>query len=239
MTSPLILADHHDADALAAAYARHGRVQIGGFLAADSARWLVQALAASTGWKLTLNRGETILDYDRTAFAALPEGDRAAVSRMVAAGGRDGFQFCYDVIRAADAMPPDAPLPAATHLFNRPETLDRLRHITGAGDIARADAHATRFGPGQFLTTHDDHIAGKGRRAAYVLNLTSRWRPDWGGLLLFYDAQGNVTRGFTPAFNTLTLFAVPQAHGVSWVTPLAAGPRHAITGWLLADEAAG
>jgi Rps23 Pro-64 3,4-dihydroxylase Tpa1-like proline 4-hydroxylase len=73
-----------------------------------------------------------------------------------------------------------------------------------------------------------------GRRAAYVLNLTPEWRPDWGGLLQFYDAMGNVSRAFTPGFNVLNIFRVPQPHSVSWVTPLAAAPRYAVTGWLRA-----
>jgi Rps23 Pro-64 3,4-dihydroxylase Tpa1-like proline 4-hydroxylase len=31
-------------------------------------------------------------------------------------------------------------------------------------------------------------VAGKNRVAAYVLNLTPRWRVEWGGLLMFHDA---------------------------------------------------
>ena len=110
------------------------------------------------------------------------------------------------------------------HARGRPDSLalvDSRQRFT----YAELDGHASRYAPGQFLTTHDDHIEAKSRRAAYVMNLTPRWRPDWGGLLLFYDRLGNVTRGYTPGFNMLNLFAVPQAHAVSWVTPLAAVPR--------------
>ena len=59
---------------------------------------------------------------------------------------------------------------------------------------------------------------------------------DWGGLLLFHDGQDNVTRGYLPVFNSLNLFSVPQRHNVTWVTPLAAAPRYAVTGWLRAGD---
>ena len=92
--------------------------------------------------------------------------------------------------------------------------------------------HATAYGPGHFLTAHDDEVAGKKRHAAYVYNLTPTWRIDWGGLLLFHGADGHVARGFTPSFNALNLFAVPQPHSVSMVAPFAANRRYSVTGWL-------
>jgi len=70
-----------------------------------------------------------------------------------------------------------------------------------------------------------------------VLNLTPDWRPDWGGLLQFFDKRGDVFRAFTPRFNVLNLFRVPQPHNVSWVTPLAGAPRYAVTGWMRAPAA--
>src|SRR5690606_24819670 len=101
-------------------------------------------------------------------------------------------------------------------------------------DIAFADSQATRFSAGHFLTTHDDDVAGKQRRAAYVLNLTPHWRTDWGGVLQFIDADGHVTAGLAPKFNALNLFRVPQQHAVSFVTPSAPSSRYSITGWLRA-----
>jgi SM-20-related protein len=38
-----------------------------------------------------------------------------------------------------------------------------------------------------------------------------------------------------PSFNTLDLFAVPQRHSVSIVTPSAQHRRYAVTGWLRKD----
>ena len=55
---------------------------------------------------------------------------------------------------------------------------------------------------------------------------------DIGGLLLFDGEDGHIERGFTPSFNALNLFTVPQPHSVSRVAPFAANRRYSITGWL-------
>ena len=58
------------------------------------------------------------------------------------------------------------------------------------------------------------------------------WRADWGGLLLFQDADGHVSEGYVPKFNALNLFAVPQTHAVSQVASFATASRLSITGWI-------
>ena len=54
-------------------------------------------------------------------------------------------------------------------------------------NIDYADAQATRYEPGHFLTSHNDSVEGKNRLVAYVFNFTPGWHPDWGGNLMFYD----------------------------------------------------
>lgn len=224
-----------DTAALRTAYAEHGRVQIHNFLAEDAASTLARELATNQAWRLTFNDGDKVVDHTRDSYARLSEEQRAAMARGIVDRGRKGFQFCYDVIRddagASDAD--DGPLTRFVRFLNETSVLEKIREITGARAIARVDGHASRYTAGQFLTTHDDRIEGRGRRAAYVLNLSPLWHPDWGGILQFFDGHGNVTRGYTPAFNTLNLFAVPQPHSVTWVTPLATAPRLSITGWVL------
>ena len=89
-------------------------------------------------------------------------------------------------------------------------TLNMLRKIVGDDAVAMADAQATAYAPGDFLTGHDDGVAGKNRVAAYVLGLTPAWRCEWGGLLLFHGVQGDAAEAWVPHFNTLNIFAVPQ-----------------------------
>ena len=106
--------------------------------------------------------------------------------------------------------------------------------MTGDADLSFTDGQATAYGPGDFLTCHDDDVPGKNRRAAYVFGMTPGWKPEWGGLLLFHDDRDHTVMGQVPGFNTLDLFAVPRRHSVSIVTPAAATRRLAITGWLRA-----
>ena len=104
--------------------------------------------------------------------------------------------------------------------------------LTGDPRCAYADAQATRYRPGDFLTAHDDDVAGKKRLYAFVLNFTPAWRPDWGGLLAFHDADGHVSEAYTPTFNALNIFRVPQQHAVTQVASFAGAERLSITGWI-------
>ena len=65
-----------------------------------------------------------------------------------------------------------------------------------------------------------------------MLNFTPVWRPDWGGVLQFLDADGHVAEGYSPAFNALNIFKVPQDHCVSSVVHHAPFNRLSITGWI-------
>jgi Rps23 Pro-64 3,4-dihydroxylase Tpa1-like proline 4-hydroxylase len=229
--------DPHD---LAKIYRRTGRLQISKFLSCESAQALHDELAGSTAWRLTANRGEEIMDFGPEALAKFTPDHWGKLRKAAALGGRYGFQFLYDTIRLpktrAELAATSTLLARLSEFLSSSETIAFLRTLTGDSDVTFADAHASRYLPGHFLTTHDDKMDDMGRRAAYVLNLSPNWRPDWGGLLLFYDGLGNVERGFTPGFNSLNIFAVPQPHSVSWVTPLAPAPRYAVTGWLRSGE---
>jgi SM-20-related protein len=116
--------------------------------------------------------------------------------------------------------------------LNYPSSLDAFRAITGAADIRSVNGQATWYLPGYFLTSHDDGNEGHIRVAAYVINLTQGWGTDWGGLLQFHNAGGDVSLALKPGFNTIHLFRVPQLHSVSYVAPFAAVSRYSITGWL-------
>jgi Rps23 Pro-64 3,4-dihydroxylase Tpa1-like proline 4-hydroxylase len=109
--------------------------------------------------------------------------------------------------------------------------LSLISRISGRTDINSADAHFTRYTPGQYLTRHTDNIASEGRRIAYVMSFTKDWHPDWGGLLHFYEPNGLPRDCWAPVFNSLNLFDVRHTHSVSYVTPFARNPRLSLTGW--------
>lgn len=230
----LRLNPRRDVDRLAAAFAAEGRVRVDGLLPEADAYWWRQHLQARTDWRQVMNSGDKVFELDRPTLAAMDEAQKRALDDAVHAGARTGFQYRFETVRVPDA--PDArqasddPLARFAEWMGGGAVLDLCRKITGRADIEFADAQATAYAPGDFLTAHDDDVAGKGRRAAYVFGLSTPWRPEWGGLLLFH--RGDAVDGFVPAFNTLNLFAVPQLHSVSQVTRAAPARRYSITGWL-------
>jgi len=225
-----------DAAASAARFAAEGRVRIADFLAAGCSEALHAHLRGREDWVQVVNSGAKVFDLDRPTRAAMNADQARALDDSVYAGARAGFQHRYEAIRVPDAAAAreargDLLARFASWLSQGPAR-DFLRRVSGEEQLAFVDAQATAYSPGDFLTAHDDEIASKHRLAAYVFGLTPVWRAEWGGLLLFHGADGDIERGFTPRFNTLNLFAVPQLHSVSLVSRAAPHRRYAITGWL-------
>jgi Rps23 Pro-64 3,4-dihydroxylase Tpa1-like proline 4-hydroxylase len=213
-------------------FADQGRVRIDHFLDEPSAAALAAHLRGREDWKLVFNAGDKVFEIGRAERAALPPDRAAKLAEAVKAQAQRGFQYHYESIRVPDAAAARAAEPSLLNAFaalmSSEPVLARLREVTAAQGIAFADAQATAYAPGDFLTAHDDNVAGKNRFAAYVLGLTPGWKIDWGGLLLVHDDEV----AWAPRFNTLNLFAVPQPHSVSQVASFAADRRYSVTGWL-------
>ena len=225
-----------DAEALAAQFALRRRVQIADFLAPECAAALHAQLRARGDWRQVVNSGANVYDLDRATRSRLSPVEAAALDEAVYVGARRGFQYRYESIRVPDdpaaRHASSDPLAAFAAFMSSGEARDLLRSVAGCDAIEFADAQATAYSPGDFLTAHDDDVPGKGRVAAYVLSLTSGWRGDWGGNLLFHSDDGLSVDGFVPRFNALNLFAVPQLHSVSIVSRAAPYRRYSVTGWL-------
>ena len=225
-----------DEDAASQAFRRKGRLHLPAFLVEEDAARLHRFLKESEAWKLVVNQKEKLFELDRSAQAALSPDQKRAFDTAVHAEARRSFQFLFESIRVPDEeterRSADSELTRFASFLSSEPVIALLRRITGLGGIDFADAQATAYGLGHFLTRHDDAVAGKNRLAAYVFNLTPKWHVDWGGLLIFHAADGHVEEAFTPAFNALNIFAVPQLHSVSFVTPFAASRRYSVTGWL-------
>jgi len=174
-------------------------------------------------------------DVPVAVFEAEPLAEQARLYAMAHEEATEGFQFIFDRIKLGQARAMSLPLPPVLFelhdLFNSEAFLAMARRLTRDDRIAYVDAQPTRYLPGHFLNGHTDAHEDAGRLYAYVLNLSPRWRAEWGGLLMFLDGEGAVTETFTPAFGTLNLFRVPQDHAVSMVAPFAGAPRYSITGW--------
>jgi len=225
-----------DVDALAAAFADSGRIQIEGALRPEVADLLHDCLATEVPWCLAFRDADGPRKLWPEEMQALGPAEREALEASIAEQARNGFQFRYDSFMMISAYKekrhPGLALHRVVELINSHAWLDTMRRITGLGAIRRADAQATRYVAGHFLRHHDDVMEEQGRLAAYVINLTRDWQADWGGLLQFLDGNGEVTDTFMPRFNTISLFRVPAEHFVSPVANFVAGSRYAITGWL-------
>ena len=235
-TPAFALGERGDVEALAARFADAGIVSISGILAEETAGELYAMLRQREDWRQVIGGTDRLVELDRPTRAALSDEQRSQLDQAVYAGAREGFQFRYETLRVPDgaaerAASPD-PLAAFAAWWSSEQVLDLLRAITGAPHVTFADMQATAYAPGDFLTAHDDDVAGKNRVAAYVLNLTPKWRVEWGGLLAFHDETGPEVTALAPAFNRLNLLRVPQRHSVTEVTRAAAYRRYALTGWL-------
>jgi SM-20-related protein len=221
-----------DRDRIAKDFARDRRVHIPGILTEESAARVHRCLAQETDFSLLCRSGDDQAQAWRVA--GLTAQQEAELMNTAYTRAQDGFHYLYDghvLSRDGEAYPdPSHYLAAITRFLNSAPLLDFARRVTGNPAIAFADAQATRYRRGHFLNRHDD-ANDRGRIAAYVLNMTPRWRPDWGGALLFPDRPGHFSGGYLPAFNALNILAVPQDHLVGFVSPFAGAHRLSITGW--------
>lgn len=234
---PIRINPQLDIAAAAAAYQRDGWVQIADIFEAGTAEFLATMLETGIDWDLAF-QGEDGRPAVLNREQVLAQGDAALQQRlrgmMTRAGSEYGFLYLtYPLITAyLTKRDPDHPVHALTEFLN--DAFVRLGvAVTGRQDIVKADGQLTRYRPGDFIGLHNDVGSEvSDRLVAYTLGLTRTWRPDWGGQLLFHDAEGDVIRGHAPRWNTLTLFAVPQEHSVAPVAAYAQGPRLSVVGWL-------
>jgi Rps23 Pro-64 3,4-dihydroxylase Tpa1-like proline 4-hydroxylase len=229
-----------DAAALADRFKADQRIQIRDFLEPEAAAALTKLLIERTPWGMSWQAGDD--GPHRLRQEDLPQLAPEAVQRMSAklneAMQANDFAFVYSQYRMYAACHEGwskSPGHDAVVLdLNREEFLEFIRRVTGVEAIRLCDAQASHYGPGQFLSLHQDINQGENedRLVAYVISLCpDRWRPDWGGYLNFFDDDGDISHGYMPRFNSLNLFRVPRHHNVSLVAPFAAGNRLAITGW--------
>lgn len=217
-------------------FSEDGRIQIPDVLDPAVAERLFLCLDREVPWTLAYIDGEESVTVAHERLKNLDAHDGATIQQRIQHRARTRFQFMYNSYMMVEAYVekrnPHLPLHRFLEFLNTQPFLNFVRAVTGVADIIKADAQATRYISGHFLKRHDDTREEEGRQVAYVLSLTRDWEADWGGLLQFMDANGNVIETFMPRYNALNLFKVPMDHCVSYVTPYARRPRYSITGWL-------
>lgn len=213
-----------------------GRVLIRDVLDSSAAQQLTQTLLSGLDWELTTRfQGET-RNVAHAKLHQMSAAQREQLREAILRGAKQDFQFEFLEYSLRDAN-----LEALGQQHMLTQLLSTLRgdmgkalfrRLLGLEHIAHITAFVSRYEQGHFLMPHTDHVKGEQREAAFVLNLSPRWKPEWGGLLQFIGPHGDVTETFVPQHNTLSLFKVPQPHMVSFITPLAESPRLAVAGWI-------
>lgn len=226
----------HDIAALAARFARTGRLQVRDVLTATSAERVRDILSSETPWCLASQAGgSTPAQLVRSEeLAVTPAAEQERIAEQAAADPDYGFAyFSYPLVTAyLERWRPGSLHERLLEELNGPELLDFMRAVTGVAEIVKMDGQATLYAPGHFLRPHNDEESERGRRVAYVLNLTlGDWQPHWGGYLNFFDEEWDVEEAYRPRFNCLNLFRVPQWHCVAEVSKAAPLARYAVTGW--------
>jgi SM-20-related protein len=235
----LKLRDDHDVEAYKKAYAEDGIVRIERLFPDSVAEIIHQILARQTPWRVVHSD-----EHGKHKYYAPPEwnrfteAQRQSIIQTVLKQAQSSFAYiytCYPMVSAyLKGEDPDWPLHIMMEFLNSDEMLNFTKAITNEPSVIKLDGQATLYAPGHFLNVHNDTGDHKERRAAYVMGFTKNWRVDWGGQLLFLDGD-NTECGFSPSFNTLTLFKVPRNHIVTQVTNFAGAGRYSITGWLRDD----
>ncbi len=203
------------------------RLRFGPFLDDVSAAKLLETLS-QTSFNLIASDGATNASISSEQLHALAPKERQDLqSRLMAAATKgEGFHYQGHQINA------DAPagLEDIKAFLNSKPVLEFIREVTGE-QVTHADAQATLYGPGHYLTRHRDQLPNENRRLAYVINMTPQWHPDWGGLLQFYEEDGTPLDAWTPGYNLLSLFHTSYIHAVTYVAPFAGAGRYGVTGW--------
>lgn len=233
---PLALNPDLDLEALREEFARNRRIQIKNVLASETAERLHFALARETPYGLAYNENNQPRHVSRSELEKMPpEAQHQMLSGILQRASAGEYSYAYSCYPILDDYMARRNQHLYTHRWleyvNSDAVTGLVRHVTGFDDLVKADAQATCYTRNQFLFLHTDSHVQEGWRVAYVLNMCKDWKEDFGGYLLFFDEDGNVTQGFKPAFNTLNMFAVPQRHSVSYVPNFAPPGRYALTGW--------
>jgi len=223
-----------DTEALARRYADEGVAQASDFLEANSAEAVGTTLAGLPYVIVAPDEtGQTLVINDEVVRRFGEQQVRTFLQQTLQRAST-GFAFIHQSYALQDeyARHPDLPIARVTEFLQSRAFLDVGEAVTGQ-PVDGVRVQASNYRRGDFLTLHDDSHTKDDRVAAFTLGFTRGWRPDWGGQLLFHDAGGDIVRGFSPGFNVLTVFQVPQAHSVAQVAAFAARPRLSLTGWFI------
>lgn len=245
LPAPFTLAPALEAERFAESFRKQHHVRIPDVLAGTDALRLHEHLVSGLAWHTFLVSGGALYRASPGADGSYATDLADKMAAKARAGASNEFASFHEADRLfAEDVPANSRLEnprrsavlTQFHSFaNSPPFLDLCREVTGLRGIDRADIQATRFRQGHFVSVHhvQPYVADNGiRLAAFELNLTLEWRPEWGGLYSIHRGRDYTAYALVPSFNLLDIFDVRYARWIGQVTPLAQAERLSITGWL-------
>lgn len=219
-------------------FSKTGRIRIRNALPPEIAdrlsadmQQLPYKLFCATGQGVAVIDPAEMVSWERSLQADLQKALNEAASRA------EGFAyFGYRLTETFKDGVHDTPLGRFYNAIRSKQTMEAIQKVTNAKTFDNVFAQATEYRPGHYLTRHLDDPKGEHRKFAFVLGLTKKWDPDWGGLLQFFDDDGQPTDSLSPGYNTLDLFDVRHVHSVTYTTPFCQNPRHAVSGWFVKGD---
>ncbi len=230
-----------DRAALAAEFARDGRLRVDNILAPEVAEKIREYCLSEVPFEYLSHVDGRNVAIPAEKLQKLSEAELADLQNKIftAAAGGAGFFYCGYMLehkKGDDESEALNYLHSVFDFLNSEEMLGFISEVSGRDDLKSADAQYTRYTHGQFLTRHRDDVGDQERRLAYVFSFSKNWHPDWGGLLQFFEDDGTPRDTWTPTFNSMSLFDIGHVHSVSYVTPFAPEPRLSLTGWFRSKE---
>ena len=216
-------------DELASSFSENGIVRISSFLQDESAAKIRDFLQQNVDYQNAFFVDGSNREASDKEISDLPFDTRQQLYRGIHQSAAKGVGFLYGKHQILDESPEY--LKNTLSFLNTTKILELVSSITQNINLNYADGQATRYRSGDFLTRHTDNIPGETRQIAYVLGMTENWHPDWGGLLQFFQQNGEPTNSWSPEYNSLTLFDVKKIHSVTSIAPFTERNRYSITGW--------
>ena len=179
-----------DLSSAATTLASRGRVQIHDFVSPESAKTLHDLLQQHDDWYLSYNEGADNFETREAEFTALSMEQKHRFTAGVYRRARSGFQYLFKQYYISQAVASGEnqghPIHAVHEWVTGEDFLGLMRHVTERDDIQTSDSYASLYGPGHFLTRHDDRHPTHQRIGAWVLSMTPEWDENWGGHIAFY-----------------------------------------------------
>lgn len=204
------------------------KVNIPNILEENIAKQFFKYAVLEKNWNLST--GIDAVKYQKKVSKQFEKANAQQIKKVNDKFSKDHFTYIFH--RSLNNQKPSYIEFSMINMLGSPEFIDYLNQITQLNITQLNTLFLSKYKSGHFLSPHSDKGNG---RLAFILNLTMGWKPQYGGLLHFLNKdKTEIIDTFTPQFNQLTLFEVPEEgipHYVSHVVPGIKKERFAITGW--------